>query len=216
MPFARTVKTAVKNALGLLLPQALVWKAAVRDKVLITLDDGPDPRHSQRLLQLFRSENVKVTYFLSGSNVVQYPDLVRQMMVEGHEVANHGFAHKKKGQLSLREYISNVEAGQEALERVAGKKLPRNFRPPHGYVHPVAFLYLILKGHRFVLWSKDSNDSEILRSDGLIERFKGLEVCGGDILLFHEDQSQTCQAFPEILRICRERHLSTSLLSGTT
>src|SRR5262249_55671830 len=63
------------------------------NSVSLTFDDGPHPEHTPRLLDLLKKHEIKATFFVVGRQAERYPDLVRRMADEGHDVANHSFFH---------------------------------------------------------------------------------------------------------------------------
>eukprot|EP01043_Picozoa_sp_COSAG02_P097767 COSAG02_NODE_33968_length_491_cov_1.168367_1_plen_54_part_10 len=54
----------------------------------MTYDDGPHPRNTPRLLDMLRERNIKATFYVVGRNVNMYPDIVRRIVAEGHEIGN--------------------------------------------------------------------------------------------------------------------------------
>lgn len=61
--------------------------------IALTFDDGPDPTWTPQLLQVLRRYRVHATFFVVGSRVARYPELVRQIVAEGHQVGAHTFIH---------------------------------------------------------------------------------------------------------------------------
>ena len=61
--------------------------------VALTFDDGPDPIHTPRILDILEENNIKATFFLIGSNIETYPELVKRIYDEGHIIGNHTFSH---------------------------------------------------------------------------------------------------------------------------
>lgn len=59
--------------------------------VALTFDDGPDPIHTPRILDILEENNIKATFFLIGSNIETYPELVKRIYDEGHIIGNHTF-----------------------------------------------------------------------------------------------------------------------------
>jgi peptidoglycan/xylan/chitin deacetylase (PgdA/CDA1 family) len=57
--------------------------------VALTIDDGPDPTTTPELLRVMRSHGARATFFLLGERAQRRPDLVRRVVADGHEVANH-------------------------------------------------------------------------------------------------------------------------------
>src|SRR6516225_5676815 len=72
------------------LPFVAVWRGPRGDRrVALTLDDGPDPEATPRLLRLLASRGARATFFLIGERAARHRDLVRAMVAEGHEIGNH-------------------------------------------------------------------------------------------------------------------------------
>src|SRR6266516_3990381 len=63
------------------------------DAVALTFDDGPDPQYTPQLLDLLRQYNVQATFSMIGSRVRDYPDVVRRVVAEGHNLSNHSWQH---------------------------------------------------------------------------------------------------------------------------
>src|SRR5947207_1285636 len=88
----------------------VVWQGSTRGKrVAITFDDGPDPLYTARALAILRRHGVKATFFLEGKNVLEHPELVRQIVLEGHAIGNHTFSHphlKLKNRIAVGKEIA--------------------------------------------------------------------------------------------------------------
>jgi peptidoglycan-N-acetylglucosamine deacetylase len=63
------------------------------DAVALTFDDGPDPLYTPQLLDVLRQHNVQATFSMIGSRVRDYPDVVRRVVAEGHNLSNHSWQH---------------------------------------------------------------------------------------------------------------------------
>ncbi|MEO8282416.1 MAG: bifunctional polysaccharide deacetylase/glycosyltransferase family 2 protein [Pseudarthrobacter sp.] len=61
--------------------------------LMLTFDDGPDPRFTPEILDLLSKEGVPATFFPIGDNNVKYPDIFRRIVSEGHMVGNHTESH---------------------------------------------------------------------------------------------------------------------------
>src|SRR5205814_9422855 len=64
--------------------------------IALTFDDGPDPDWTPRILDILKQENVPATFFVIGKNGQAYPDLLRSLVYERHEVGNHTFTHPNR------------------------------------------------------------------------------------------------------------------------
>src|SRR4030095_1600097 len=82
----------------------------------ITFDDGPDPRWTPGILDILKQENVPATFFIIGKNGQAYPDLVRRIADEGHELGNHSFTHPNLGEIPLSLTELELNATQRLIE----------------------------------------------------------------------------------------------------
>ena len=65
--------------------------------VALTYDDGPNPPYTERLLDILAKHNVKATFFMIGNRIERYPETVRRVVAEGHQIGNHTYSHPVLG-----------------------------------------------------------------------------------------------------------------------
>lgn len=97
-----------------------IYKSTGEKRVFLTFDDGPSTTVTPLILDLLKQENIKATFFTLGTNVNNYPDLVKREFDEGHYVANHGYTHKyatvyASPEATLDEYNYTEDAIRNAL-----------------------------------------------------------------------------------------------------
>ncbi len=73
-----------------------------------------------RILQLFADHNVKSTFFTLGWIAKRYPDMVRRIVANGHELASHGVAHIRADHQSRAQFANDVRSAKEMLEDIGG------------------------------------------------------------------------------------------------
>jgi peptidoglycan-N-acetylglucosamine deacetylase len=135
------------------LPLVGVWRGPVgRRQVSLTFDDGPDPDATPRLLRLLAARGARATFFLIGERAVRHPDLVRELLAEGHEVGNHTWRHRNAWFLGPRATQAEIVGGAKVLAEIIGET-PRLFRPPWGIVNVPALRIARRAGYTTVLWS---------------------------------------------------------------
>jgi peptidoglycan/xylan/chitin deacetylase (PgdA/CDA1 family) len=125
-------------ALALLIA-TVVWcykdvliKAPLTEKVVaLTYDDGPNPPHTQALLQVLGEQGVHATFFMKGINVDAFPDAVAEVAAAGHEIGNHSYYHQAMLAFGSRQYRQEITRTNRALENVLGYQ-PVLFRVPYG------------------------------------------------------------------------------------
>ena len=98
--------------------------------VVLTFDDGPDPTWTPRVLQTLRRHEVPGSFYLLGSQMLRYPDLVRRELAEGHEIGNHSFTHQDLSTLPPWEQRWQLAQAQLALVGIADRTTAL-LRPPY-------------------------------------------------------------------------------------
>ncbi|KPD00021.1 Peptidoglycan-N-acetylmuramic acid deacetylase PdaC [Geobacillus sp. BCO2] len=122
-----------------IVPTIIIRKKRVRlfregtasDCLALTFDDGPDPYYTPKLLDLLKKYGVKATFFVVGRKVERYPDIVRRMAEEGHEIGIHNYRHISNWLLPPLWLDWGVRRAAKAIERATGKQ-PMYYRPPWG------------------------------------------------------------------------------------
>lgn len=100
-------------------------------KIALTFDDGPHPVYTPELLDGLKERGIKATFFLMGSEVENYPDVVKRMANEGHLIGNHTFHHVSLENADENMIRTEVISANELIEEVTGQ-YPQFIRPPFG------------------------------------------------------------------------------------
>ena len=181
------------------------WQSIKRGRagsrqLALTFDDGPDPTWTPRLAALLGRFNIQATFFCIGRRAEKYPELVRSLIAQGHEIGNHSYTHLNLWYRSPGKVRDEIARCQAALSISTGA-LPVLFRPPFGD----RGLQVLLEARRLnlstILWSLDSKDWNSPPADTVTDRIRR-KAQGGDILLFHDgshdgrfiDRSSTFEA----------------------
>lgn len=197
---------------------ALPRAAGGAPRVALTFDDGPNPHATPAILDALGEAGARATFFVLGRHAERWPALVARAAAEGHQIANHGWFHRKLHRRGPAYVRRDLLLGTEAVERAAGVR-PRLFRAPHGFRSPWVTAIAASLGQRTVGWSLGVWDSarpgaaEIARRtvDGARDR---------SILLLHDgdgydpegNRTQTAEALPAILRGLRARGFELATL----
>ena len=126
--------------------------------IAITFDDGPHPDFTPRLLDTLKEMNIKATFFMVGRCVVTYPNIVKRMVDEGHEVANHSWSHPLLTSLGDAAVESQMRRTHDAIIKACGVT-PTLYRPPYGGTRLSQRKRINeLFGYTTILWDVDPLD----------------------------------------------------------
>lgn len=154
-------------------------------KVALTFDDGPDPNYTPQLLEVLRRYQVKATFFMVGQQAAKYPDLVRQIMAEGHSLGTHGLNHRLAFLQGPIGALKEIQKGNLVIKTITGKS-PHLFRPSWGVFNLASLLYIWLSGHRAILWSFMSQDWSPLTSKTTVMNIVIRKIKSGSVVVFHD------------------------------
>ncbi len=171
--------------------------------IALTFDAGPS-ENSARLLDILKEKKVPATFFLLGRRHIDtYPELVKRMAAEGHEVASHTWDHRILTRIPDERIREELTRPNEAIERLTGRR-PTLMRPPQGRTD--ADVHRICKelGLAEVLWSVTAKDYTTNDSALITERV--LEQASRDgIILLHDIYRGTVPAVPGIIDALKAR-----------
>jgi len=127
--------------------------------VALTFDDGPDPNYTPKMLELLRKHNVKATFCLVGVNVQQYPQLVRDIVADGHALCNHTWKHDTKLGTRADDAIrADMQKTTDAIVAAAPGATVKSFRHPGGMWTPRAVKIAKELGMVSLGWDVDPMD----------------------------------------------------------
>jgi peptidoglycan/xylan/chitin deacetylase (PgdA/CDA1 family) len=159
--------------------------ATTRREVWLTIDDGPDPDDTPRILELLVAHRAHATFFVIGESAARHPDLIREITAAGHEVAHHTHTHPLAGFwcASPARVERELDAGLAAL-RLAGVR-PTRFRPSAGIKNLWLAPALRARGLAGVGWSARGLERRSTEAETVATRVLH-RVAPGAILLLHE------------------------------
>nr|WP_189455003.1 polysaccharide deacetylase family protein [Lysobacter bugurensis] len=153
--------------------------------VWLTIDDGPSD-DTLAILDLLDAHGARATFFLVGERAERRPELVREIVQRGHEVANHSHTHPQAWFWALgpRRMRREIDTAQRTLTALAGK-VPRRFRAVVGMANP--FTAAPLKAHDLtrVGWGARGFDAVAKDPAAIVARIER-DLAPGAIVLLHE------------------------------
>jgi peptidoglycan/xylan/chitin deacetylase (PgdA/CDA1 family) len=172
----------------------------VRGQVIsITFDDGPHPEYTPRLLDMLKERGIKATFFMVGKNAQAYPKVVQRIAAEGHEVANHSWAHPVLSQLNTARVDAELQKTHDAIVAACGVA-PTLYRPPYGAIRMTQKKHIRERfGYPTVLWDVDPDDWKHPRTQQKVYNRILAQTRRGSIILCHDIHPSTVEAMPETL-----------------
>ncbi|MFC0008110.1 polysaccharide deacetylase family protein [Micromonospora siamensis] len=188
-------------------------------QVALTFDDGPDPQWTPQVLELLRAYHVRATFCLVGQNAQDHPDLVQQIVADGHTLCNHSWSHDVQlGRRSADRIRDDLQRTSDAIHAAVPDARIAYFRQPGGnWTYPVVSVCQEL-GLTPLHWSVDPSDWQAPGSMKIINSV--LTGTGpGSIVLMHDaggDRRGTVEALYTLLPELMNRYGLEPLPTGTT
>ena len=171
--------------------------------VAISFDDGPHPEFTPEVLQLLKKYNAKATFFLIGKNAEKYPELVSEILSEGHSIGNHTYSHAKNfGFFSTQKVISELKRTNQIVTQLTGLKMML-YRPAFGVTNPMIKRALRQLGMQSIGWNKRSYDTTNLGQKQVYRRVVK-QLKKGDIILLHDRSKKTVDVLEQLLLFLQE------------
>ncbi len=126
--------------------------------IALTFDDGPWLETTPQILNILKQNNVKATFFWVGTAIQANPDIAKQVVADGHAIANHTFHHwyKRMDQVTAK---SEIDRTADLIYRTTGVKTTL-FRPPGGHLNNGLVQQAKSQNYTIVMWSQTSADTD--------------------------------------------------------
>jgi peptidoglycan/xylan/chitin deacetylase (PgdA/CDA1 family) len=175
------------------------WAINTKEKILyLTFDDGPHPEATSFVLETLSLFNAKATFFCIGKNVIEYPDLYKRVINEGHRVGNHTHHHLNGWQVTDKVYFDDIAMAAKSID----SKL---FRPPYGKISgfQVKNLQAALLQYQIIMWDVLSADFDTKLTPEQCSFNVTRNSKSGSIIVFHDSEKalpRLKRALPDTLR----------------
>lgn len=167
-------------------------------RVALTFDDGPS-KYTEELLQILKEYNASATFFVVGSRIQKYGDVIEKIKEDGHQIGSHGINHEDFTKVSTEELKNILEETKNLLEQHGITQTL--VRPPYGSINKTVRENI---GYPIILWSIDTRDWEHRDSE------KGAQIIiedieSGSIILMHDLYQSTIEMVRKVLPILKEQ-----------
>lgn len=182
--------------------QAYFLGDTTQKRLYLTFDAGYENGNTQAILEALKKHNVKATFFVVGHYLETAPELVKQMVEEGHTVGNHTYHHYDMSKISdMDSFRKEMESVEEKYQEITGLEMVKYYRPPQGkYSQENLKMAKELGYHTFfwslayVDWNQDAQPSHEEAFDKLMTR-----VHPGAIVLLHSTSATNGEILDELL-----------------
>lgn len=186
----------VKKELPIYSVDMLEKKAAITFDCAWGAEDIPD------ILKTLKKENIHATFFIVGQWAEKYPQAVKSIAEEGHDIANHSYSHLKMSSLDRERLTSEITNCTKILEDISGKPVDL-FRVPYGDYNNQVISRANELGYAPIQWSVDSLDWKPgIRQQEILDRVMK-KLSPGAIILFHNDTPHTAKILPSMIQKLR-------------
>ncbi|MCH9029387.1 MAG: polysaccharide deacetylase family protein [Bacteroidetes bacterium] len=127
------------------------WQTS-NNKILLTLDDGPNPKSTEKILNLLSKLEIKALFFCVGKNVERYSEWTKNILNEGHIIGNHTFNHKILTRLNKIDSLEEINSFNSLMIEKYDRKV-KYFRPPFGMVNFKTKKLMKETGMKCVMWN---------------------------------------------------------------
>lgn len=193
-------------------PLARIWYGLPTNQkvVAITIDDAPI-RTTQALLDVLREKGVKATWFVDGQRGKANPGLMRKIVNEGHELANHTWSHPWLTWMDKEQVRHDIMAADLALRGI-GVPVRRWLRPPYGDHNRWLQAICHELNYEIMMWSMDSLDWRLTSEEEILAHTLS-QLRPGGIVLFHDGSAATPGAMAAFIDEARARGYRFVLIS---
>lgn len=178
--------------------------------LLLTFDDGPHPRYTDRILEILKKYQLQAVFFQVGHNLgtVAADNSVKlgptaaasyRILEAGSSLGNHSYTHALLPKLSQAGYTREIDSTNQLLKYIL-KSDPVLFRPPYG-ARNAGILNLVKADNlKSMIWNIDSMDWADPVPNSIAQRvLKEIDHEGRGIILFHDIHSRAIEVLPSLI-----------------
>lgn len=194
-------KEAVRALVGEHYEDSLpIYSVDREEKVVsITFDAAWGDEDLEDILKILEKHNCKATFFVTGDWASRYPEAVKKINNNGHDLGNHGANHKQMTALGRTEMIQEIEGCHSIIKTMTGIDMEL-FRAPYGDYNESVVLTAKAKNYYTIQWDVDSLDWKEYGKEAIIKRVcENKNLQNGSIILLHNGSKYTSEALDSLL-----------------
>ncbi|WP_214778495.1 LysM peptidoglycan-binding domain-containing protein [Exiguobacterium sp. s22] len=153
--------------------------------VALTFDDGADGANTNKILDILAKNNVKATFFLTGSGANNHPQYIKNIAAKGHQLGNHSYTHPDFTKLTATQMKSELDRTEALIKSLTGKTTKPIFRAPFGAVNSTVLSGVGAAGYGYTIqWNIDTVDWKGLTASQINTKVQ-TNIKPGSIVLMH-------------------------------
>ena len=172
-------------------------------KVAFTMNCAWNADDIDSILKTLKENNTKITFFMVGDWIEKFPEAVKKIYQDGHEIASHSDTHPHVNNLSYEENIEEIEKSNEKIEKITGKKT-KIYRAPYGEYNNTVIQAAQDKGYYTIQWNLDTLDYTGLTGDEMWNRLNE-KLKSGDIILSHNGTKHTADSLDMLIKNIKQK-----------
>ncbi len=174
-------------------------------KVALSFDAAWGNEDTGNILKILKKHNVRVTFFMTGEWMGKYPDDVKAILADGHDLGNHSENHKQMSQLTAEQCRTEIQKAHTRIKELTGVEMTL-FRPPYGDYNNTLIEVTNELGYHCVQWDIDSLDWKDYGTDAIVNKVLNHKHLGnGSIILMHNGAKYTPEALEAVILGLKEK-----------
>ncbi len=181
-----------------LLPIYSVFKQ--EKQVALTFDCAWGAEDMPAILETLKANNVKATFFMVGDWMRKYPDTVKAIAADGHDLGNHSDTHPHVAKLSKEQIKKDIHLAHNTIKDLTGQDA-KYYRPPYGEYNNTVIEAANECAYQTIQWDVDSLDWKEYGRQELIDKvLLHKNLSPGSIVLLHNATKYTAGALDEVIK----------------
>ena len=174
-------------------------------QIALSFDAAWGNEDTEQILEVLEKHNVKVTFFMTGGWVESYPEDVKAILADGHDLGNHSENHKNMSQISDTEKVEELMTVHEKVKELTGYEMFL-FRPPYGDYDNAVINVAKECGYFTIQWDVDSLDWKDYGVSSIINTVCNHKHMGnGSIILCHNGATYTADALETLITTLQDK-----------
>lgn len=162
--------------------------------LMVNVDWGEDILPG--MLKVFKDKNIKATFFITGRFAEKFPETVKKIAADGHEIANHGYSHPHADKISSDENAREITVTEKVFTEL-GLNSSKLYAPPYGEHKAHVLAAADALGYKTIMWTVDTIDWQEPKAEIIVKRVLD-KADNGSLVLMHPKKC-TLEALPQLV-----------------